>query len=154
MYTEIRDNYSWGAIFPLLIIPEGVIWLNWFLRGKVHRSLLNTGCMLIKWNSPMYIEVLLLFYPLNVGIKQYYSWWCKIMTTNLWNVCDRCLLHFEFLATRHFSRSQIVRVYRYRDCSYLVSLARPSLRVFILKELNTAECEGLASETSSYCTAL
>ena len=26
--------------------------------------------------------------------------------------------------------------------------ARPSLRVFILKELNAAECEGLASETS------
>ena len=25
--------------------------------------------------------------------------------------------------------------------------ARPSLRVFILKELNAAECEGLASET-------
>ena len=33
------------------------------------------------------------------------------------------------------------------DPNWYRQWARPSLRVFILKELNTAECEGLASET-------
>ena len=53
----------------------------------------------------------------------------------------------------HAVERHVSQCYEIMDPNGHRQWARPSPRVFILKELNAAECEGLACETSSYRSA-